>query len=181
MSENFNEIINDIEEELQNDTTVSYACDESLNQIQQIHSIYGEQYDRRDELYADLLEQYIGTNKEKAKNNKTYKCVFFWITMVAFALLIIVPLLLFVIVACRDKHTYTHFAIVIGGVGSIASSIIILPRIIAEHLFPTNEDENMIGMVKNMQVNDSQIRTYFKKDDKRERNENKQKTFKINK
>lgn len=44
---------------------------------------------------------------------------------------------------------------------------IVLPKIIAKHLFPTNEDEQMIELVKNMQVNDSNIRDALKKIDKK--------------
>ena len=36
--------------------------------------------------------------------------------------------------------------------------IIVLPKIIAEHLFPVDEEQNMLEMVKKMQENDANIR-----------------------
>ncbi len=53
---------------------------------------------------------------------------------------------------------YDGAGLVFGCVASTVSALIILPKIIAEHLFPKNEDENMIGLVKEMQKNDSEIR-----------------------
>lgn len=43
-------------------------------------------------------------------------------------------------------------------IGGIISALVILPKIIAQHLFPTDEERNMLKMVRNMQDNDSKIR-----------------------
>ena len=45
-----------------------------------------------------------------------------------------------------------------GSVAGMVSSLIIIPKIIAEHLFPVDEESNMLDMVKSMQENDSRIR-----------------------
>lgn len=119
-------------------------------------------YLRRDELYSDLLEHYIDTNIDKTHRNITYKCAFFWIAMSIFIVLTVAPIVLLIIIACKNTRYTSDIAVVLGAVGGLISSIIIIPKIIAEHLFPTNEDSNMIDMVKNMQINDSRIRSFWK-------------------
>ncbi len=126
---------------------------------------YGRQYDRRDELYADLLSNYIEQSKEKADKNVEYKQAFFYIVMAAFCLMILLPLVAIIIVAIRGDNNATAIVALSTSAVSILSAIIILPKIIAKHLFPTDEDKNMIDLVKSMQENDSGIRSNIKKED----------------
>ena len=126
---------------------------------------YGKQYDRRDELYANLLENYIEQSKDKADKNVGYKQKFFNIVMTVFCCMIFIPLLAILIVAIRGDNNITAVIALSSSAISILSAIIILPKIIAKHLFPTDEDKNMIDLVKSMQENDSGIRTNSKKED----------------
>lgn len=84
--------------------------------------------------------------------------IFFITSMIVFFGIILSSFICFFIVVNKANSSLTDISVVGGAIASVISSIIILPKIIAEHLFPTNEDENMIDMVKNMQVNDSRIR-----------------------
>ena len=122
-------------------------------------SQYGIQYDRRDESYTKLMKEYIDNYQRKAKANRIYKGIFFGVTVFAMISLIILPLIILAYMAFTHVFNFESIAVVLGSVASILTAVIILPKIIAEHLFPTNEDEHMIGMVKEMQKNDSLIRT----------------------
>lgn len=66
--------------------------------------------------------------------------------------------------ALKDDPGIYDAGAIIGSVAGIVSSLIVLPKIIAEHLFPTDEDRNMNEFLKSMQENDSAIRNYFKKE-----------------
>lgn len=68
-----------------------------------------------------------------------------------------------IIVAQKDDPGLYDLGTIIGSVAGIISSLVVLPKIIAEHLFPTDEDRNMNEILKSMQENDSAIRNYFKK------------------
>jgi len=61
-------------------------------------------------------------------------------------------------ISLKTTVTSTDLGVIIGGFSGILSALLIIPKIIAEHLFPKDEDTNMIGMVKNMQLNDTGIR-----------------------
>ncbi len=156
---NFNEILKQITKDIAADSSKRNIEDKQLLcASEKENSTCGEQYDRRDFLYADLLDKYIQSYKSKTAWNKGYKLVFFVISMLVFTAIIAVSLVALYIVAKRDNHSPSDIATVLSSMVGIVSSIIVLPRIIAEHLFPTNEDGNMIDMVKNMQLNDSKIR-----------------------
>lgn len=135
------------------------ADDDDLNEAQrQRIRDYGKGHEQRDVLYAELLQQYIEINKSKAEWNKWYKLFFFVVTLAILVALVIVPMVIYWNISRKCCVNSADVAVVIGCTAGIISSIIVLPKIIAQHLFPTNEDEHMIGIVKNMQLNDSQIR-----------------------
>lgn len=122
-------------------------------------SAYGEQYDARDELYTGLLRQYISAFNQKAMANAKYKAKFFYITMIAFCVLVGIPLIAILLAVIIGNHNASIIVALVSGAISILSAIIVLPTIIAKHLFPPDEDKNMIDLVKSMQDNDSGIRT----------------------
>lgn len=122
-------------------------------------SRYGMQYDRRDKAYSKLLENYIDIYNRKAKANSIYKLFFFIVTILMMIALVGFPIAFMLIMAIRGDYRWEAVGVIVGGVASMITAVIVLPKIIAEHLFPTKEDENMIEMVKNMQLNDSKIRS----------------------
>lgn len=122
------------------------------------------QYIIRNELYSVLLKQYIKEYKSRSQWKKWYKLVFFIAVLCCFIGIIGASLCAIIIVALKDDPGIYDAGAIIGSVAGIVSSLIVLPKIIAEHLFPTDEDRNMNEFLKSMQENDSAIRNYFKKE-----------------
>jgi hypothetical protein len=120
-----------------------------------------EEYARRDKAYTALLGDYILQYKEKSKGNKWYKRVFFVCVMAVFACVVVIPIVLATVLVIRKSVSLPALGVAIGTIASSISALVILPRIIAEHLFPKNEDQNMIALVQKMQENDSRIRDAF--------------------
>lgn len=147
--------------EINADCSEIIVTDESLVEMVGIEL---KQYDARDVAYTDLLLDYIKSYNSKRKWNTWYKLAFFIISMLAFAVIIGGSIVALIIAALKisDAAVWSVIAVAISGVASTISSIIVLPKIIANHLFPTEEDKNMIDMVKNMQRNDSGIRDSVK-------------------
>lgn len=117
-----------------------------------------EEYNKRNNLYTELLENYIQIYKKKEKNKSIYKFLFFFTTMLLFSGIIIVCGYNMYNISVHGDPGGASVGIALSNVIGIVSTLIVLPKIIAEHLFPTNEENNMIGMVKNMQENDANIR-----------------------
>ena len=121
------------------------------------------EYEKRDESYTLLLDDYIESSKSKTSWNKVYKCIFFSVTMLILIALVAFPIAVTIIIVVKEQsNLVVDIAALVGSIIGIISAIIVLPKIIAQHLFPTNEDEHMIELVKNMQVNDSKIREALK-------------------
>lgn len=150
-----------------NDVKTSFSPEDKPSEGAEYHEdkklddINSNNYKRRDDLYSDLLDNYIASYKSKTARNKVYKLIFYIVTMFSFVALIGGAVTALIIAACSDAEIGGKITIAVGSIATVLSTIIVLPKIIAVHLFPTCEDKDMIELVKNMQENDSSIRSYF--------------------
>lgn len=116
------------------------------------------EYDTRNSLYSELLSYYISSYRSKDFWKKWYKAIFFTVIMASFLCIIVFSLGSIWIISQKEDTKIADIGVMIGGFSSVLAALLIIPKIIAEHLFPSNEDAHMIDMVKNMQQNDSSIR-----------------------
>ena len=166
-TEKYQDLIDQILSSLPKDQTLEVIDDQVfLNPIREKYKQKTDrQYEIRNKLYTELLDFYKTSNQAKCKSKKYYKLFFFIIVNLVF-----VGLVVFFIVCIyqisvsgltKDFTTSEMVASlggIIGSISGIITSIVVLPQIIAQHLFPTDEDKNMIELVKSMQDNDSGIR-----------------------
>lgn len=146
-----------IEENLSGSSdSIKLSDDNLVNQS----NIDGEifQYRQRDGLYTELLQEYLNSYKSKMQCKQKMKTIFFYITIGAF--IFIIGLFIFVLVkaSLEGLSSNADIVTVLGSVAGVLSALIAIPRIIAVHLFPTDEETNHVLMIKNMQQNDSRIR-----------------------
>lgn len=103
--------------------------------------------DRRDIYYSALV-------KDIVKNNRTVqvlKCIFFGIVCLIFALICVFGVLIIYNISMKNDITYSDIGVAITGFGSVLSSIIVLPKIIAKHLFPENSEQVRFNFIKDNQ------------------------------
>lgn len=117
-----------------------------------------EQCNKRNILYTRLLSHYLDEHEIKSNNKVKYRSKFFWVTIISFISIIALSIFSMIYVCVNGSTSVSSVSIVVGSVGSMISAIIVLPKIIAEHLFPRNDESAMIELVKNMQLNDASIR-----------------------
>ncbi len=99
---------------------------------------------------------------KKSKSKKNYKFWFFVVSLAAFGFIVLTAIVSIWIVTIRGNISLGDVGVVVSALTGMISAFIVIPKIIAEHLFPADEDANMIAMVKSMQENDAKIRTYLK-------------------
>lgn len=163
-AEKYNDVLEQLEIDIAPLDPILPIDDHSLLEaIEKEQSDSDPEYVRRNCLYSDLLEQYIESYRSKAKWKKWFKLAFFIVTMLCFIGIIVVSLIALIFVAQKSKTDIADIGTVLGSVSGVISALVVLPKIIASHLFSTDEDSNMINMVKNMQLNDSGIRKNSKK------------------
>lgn len=150
-----------------NDDKPLEAADDKLNNAAAAQSReQDEEYNNRNRLYTQLLETYIDNYKHKEKTKGIYKCVFFIVTVLLFISIVGGGVAGIVLLCIFGDGSLANTGVALVDVAGIISTIIVLPKIIAEHLFPTNEESNMLEMVKNMQGNDANIRNVLFEDKK---------------
>lgn len=144
--ENFDKILSDISRP----GSDTYTSKNTLDKL--------AQYNARDACYTRLLDNYIGDYKNKSQDNQKYKKWFFWIIMGMFALVIGGAILSMIFISSKGEITPSYLGMMIAAVSSIISVVIVLPKVIAEHLFPKDAETHIINLVDRMQQNDTQIR-----------------------
>ena len=117
-----------------------------------------QEYTKRDMQYTKLLDIYINSYTQQSKAKAVYKGIFFTVTMLCLIGLIGGSLYAVIHLVCKGNATLADVGAVLGCIAGAISALIILPQIIAEHLFPRDDAQNILTMVKNMQDNDSSIR-----------------------
>lgn len=159
----FNELKNVITADL-NGTDIQTPHDDSY--IKNIRVDIGEnaQYSHRNQLYSSLLEKYITIYEKKEKAKAWYKGIFFAVTIILFVVIVVGCLYSILLLQHGNASDVTNVSVAIANIAGIISTIIILPKIIADHLFPTNEENNMLNMVEKMQSNDASIRDLLHKE-----------------
>lgn len=123
------------------------------DQEKEKESIYVESM-RRDRYYSAMV-------KDIVKNNRTsqvLKIIFFVIVCFVFLGTCAVGAIVIIITANKNEVRIEDFGIAATGFGSILTSIIVLPQIIAKHLFPENSEEVRFGFIKENQKNDQSPR-----------------------
>lgn len=118
-------------------------------------SALDEQVEQRNALYTHVLEEYLCEEHLFNAQRRTLRAIFFhvitWsfigIVMMAFACLAY-------LLVTRPDMRVEDIPLVVGCVTSIISSMIVLPKIIAVHLFPANGDASTRKIVSDMQLFD---------------------------
>ena len=156
----FHDILKTFQEESDNETPVR-TSDEQLITAG-ISQENDPEYDARNQAYTELLKVYIDDYVKKSKSKKNYKFWFFVVSLAAFGFIVLTAIVSIWIVTIRGNISLGDVGVVVSALTGMISAFIVIPKIIAEHLFPADEDANMIAMVKSMQENDAKIRTYLK-------------------
>lgn len=135
--------------------------DNSIKKAKKHNEEAEKEYNKRQGLYSQLLQSYIDNVVKKLDKNLFFKQVFFWMITGSFFAIVAVSLGLLISSVFCIKDSVTAIVTVVGSLSSMLATMIVLPRIIAEHLFPQNEDSAIIELVKQMQANDKEINGYI--------------------
>ena len=151
MNSNLQESRELIEELFAEDGKIQVVSDEDL-----------ECYDKgylvgHNKQYSDLLEIYVKNAKGTLTEKLLYKKIFFWGCIGVLGLMFLVFILALIIAAYKENTIHIVSELVAATV-ALASALIVLPKIIAEYLFNTSDEKNMVEIIKNMQEYDKSVR-----------------------
>lgn len=112
---------------------------------------YSDELDERNRLYTLLLKQYTSNQKRIHIARLIFKYVFFIIICFSIVYVIIYGANVMLVIAQKNSVSLSDFGVALTGVSSILGVIIVLPKIIAEHLFPKEGDQAESDLVVTMQ------------------------------
>ena len=111
---------------------------------------------------TELLQNYVENYKTRNNHNNDFRNEYFRGTiMILVTLTVGVLLAMFLLLWCEKISDVAAVAGLISSIAAILSGVIILPKIIAEYLFSTNEDTINAEIIKEIIKSDLEIRNHL--------------------
>lgn len=111
--------------------------------------------DKRDKIYTLLLKNYTRNQRFMYCQRFWFKIVFFIVICLTFLILIYYCGNAILNISLKETTSLTDMGTLVGAISGILSSVIILPKVIAEHLFPKNGDNSDYELIKLIQQLDN--------------------------
>ena len=86
--------------------------------------------------------QFMDSKIMDRKVDRVLKCIFFSVICVVFILTCVASFTIIYHISGKTEVSITDVGIILGGFGSVIGDIIVLPKIVAKHLFPENIKQN---------------------------------------
>ena len=112
----------------------------------------------RDEIYTQMAAHYIKDFHKRHKQKHKYKQRFFWIAIGGYCAVVLTCLIILLVATFCPS---VHLSVVISSAVSLVITVIALPQIIANYLFPKKEDESDIKMLEQLFEYDLRIKDKF--------------------
>lgn len=91
--------------------------------------------------YTEYLDNYVLEFKRKSRSQRTMKNWFFVIVMLLLSVIIIASFVSLIIISSKKVIGLEEIATLITAIGGAIASFLVLPKIIAENLFPSKEED----------------------------------------
>ena len=102
---------------------------------------------RRARSYTEFVEHIV----RNAKTTLKLKIAFFIILCVILICTTLGGVAAIICVACRNSVTANDIGVALTGLGSVLASLIVLPKIVAKHLFPPDSEQVYFDFIRDNQ------------------------------
>lgn len=121
------------------------------------------QFTARDLAYSNLLENYVTLTRRRNNLKEFHKWTFFWIIIISCIIgIYLLYSLCRKILGQKDIQVVLDASpLLITAFASFLSTIIVIPKVIAQFLFDTKEDANITDLIKHTQEHDASGRDFF--------------------
>lgn len=125
---------------------------------------------KRNERYCTFLDEYVDNYNQKAKSSKYMKRVFFVAIMILLFGMVAACIVAFVTISNKQDISYSDVATVITAIGGIIASFIVLPKVMAENLFPAQEEDRTAEIFDSMIKYDLELEKFYAKQEQPKEN-----------
>jgi uncharacterized membrane protein YcjF (UPF0283 family) len=132
-----------------------------INESETLFKEVKESYNKVDNKLIDFISNFVENQNVASQQKKSLKTIFFWFTMVLFAIIVITPIIcLILMLIWKVPNYYVIFGSLVASVVEVLTTVIVLPRIVAEYLFNKEEEKANLQIVQLMQKYSETIHGY---------------------
>lgn len=124
---------------------------------------------KRNANYCSFMDEYVANYGEKAKSAKCMKKIFFGAIMVLLFGMVTACMMAFWNISKKPNMSYSDVAAIITAVGGIIGSFIVLPKVVAENLFPSKEEDRTAEIFDSMIKYDLELEKFHIKQEQPEK------------
>ena len=150
----------------------------SLNATQE-HMVYGllkdhdsQEIDKRNKSFSMFVDNFVDESGKKVVQQRVFRGVFFYVVLFVFFILNVVSICVIVIISVKELPIESSIAPVAAAFGTLLSSLIMLPKIIAKHLFPSKDQDKSIELFSKVLEEDRKMRELYSADANKNFNDN---------
>jgi hypothetical protein len=115
----------------------------------------------RNTQYSTFLSKYVDNYVSRAKVTNVMKIIFFTFIMIFLLAMVSICIIAFINITKKPDITYPDIATVITAVGGIIASFIVLPKVVAENLFPSKEEDRTADIFNSLINYDLELEKFY--------------------
>ena len=117
----------------------------------------------RNDSYCTFLAEYINNYGRKVKATRKMKWIFFVIILILLSGMVAACIVAFINASQKQETDYSNIATIITSIAGIITSFIVLPKVIAENLFPSKEEDRTAEIFDSMIKYDIKLEKVYTK------------------
>lgn len=115
----------------------------------------------RNNSYCYFLTEYIENYECKAKAAQKMKWIFFWVILALLFGMVTACIVAFINASQKQGADYSNIATIVTSIAGIITSFIVLPKVIAENLFPSQEEDKTAEIFDSMIKYDIELEKHY--------------------
>ena len=115
----------------------------------------------RNTLFTRFIRIFVNDSEKRASRQRFFRMCFFLAVMVVFVVLTTVGAISILRIAKKETTSLSDIAAVVASFGAVVTALVTLPQIIANHLFPSVEQDKSIDLFSKVLEEDRKMREFY--------------------
>lgn len=115
----------------------------------------------RNKKYNKYIDNYSFVYAKKQKGQSKMKWIFFITVLALLVILVMGTIVSMVLISSKNDIDLYDISLIISAIAGVITSFIILPKVIAQNLFPSTDEDNSYNTFKSVIENDYRLREFY--------------------
>lgn len=142
-----------LEEQLIKTATTTPSTPQGVDKLETSPDADAKKNKKNKNVYTNLIDNFNEHYKARNKHNRGMKIAFFVLAFVSLMIALIMCFYMVYKMLDSDTFTWEYLAGIIGALGTFLTSLLVLPKMIGDYLFPNNgkdEDQALLQFIQYM-------------------------------